>query len=173
MARSGYHKRKKSQRQREQSAQPFMGVPGIVAANDDPEHRHRIKVIIPHMNNEDEQDKVFDEWVEQMGGFAGSGGYGSFDIPRKGTEVLLFSEWGQGERLFYLAIYNETNLVPGDFNDETARGMRSDGDMKFICSGDLILEGGRILMKSAFGTMQIDAAAGIIFHPKDEGGSEV
>jgi len=144
----------------------FQCVSAIVADNDDPLHQHRIRVIIPIIN----KDKPQEGWVKQMGGFAGAGGYGSFDIPKIGQEVVLFSEFGEGKNLYYQSVYNENNLVPGDFNDETSRGTRSDGDLKFICCGDLVLEGGRILMKSAFGTIQISAAAGLIIAPEDEGG---
>jgi Type VI secretion system/phage-baseplate injector OB domain len=165
MRRSLYQLLAKKQREIAQSENWFQCVSATVAVNDDPHHLHRIKVIIPII---DEQT-VHDEWVKQMGGFAGSGGYGNFEIPKLGSEVVLFSEFGQGENLYYQCVYNETNPVPGDFEDETSRGVRSDGDLKFICRGDLVIEGGRILMKSAFGTIQISAAAGIIFAPEDEG----
>lgn len=168
MARSLYQQLAKKQREVARLANWFHCVPAIVAVNEDPEYMHRIKVIIPAID----ENKIHDDWVMQMGGFAGSGGYGAFQIPKKGSPVVLFSEFGQGEVIYYQSVYSESNLVPGDFNDETSRGMRSDGDLKFICQGDLILEGGRILMKSAFGTIQISAAAGLIIDPVDEGGGE-
>jgi hypothetical protein len=167
MGRSLYKQLANLQEERAESANWFTCVPAFVADNLDPEYQHRIKVIIPLIDEE----KVHDDWVRQMGGFAGSAGYGQFDIPAVGSEVVLFSEFGQGENLYYMACYNELNVVPGDFPDETARGIRSDGDLKLICDGDLILEGGRVLIKSRFGTIQISAAAGLIIDPADEGGS--
>jgi hypothetical protein len=122
----------------------FTCVPAIVADNDDPEHRHRIRVIIPCL---DEQ-RIHDEWIIQMGGFAGSKGYGNFDIPAIGSEVRLFSEFGQGENICYLACYNEANDVPGDFTDETSRGLRSDCDYKIIVDGDLYIRAGSIVFES-------------------------
>lgn len=154
----------KELRDKARSDNSFQCVPALVVDNQDPEHQHRIKVIIPIWD----ETNAHDEWVKQMGGFAGSRGYGNWDIPAIGSEVVLFSERGEGVHLYYQPVYNENNLTPGDFNDETSRGMRSDGDLKFICNGDFIIEGGRVLIKSRYGTIQISGAAGIIFNPEDE-----
>ena len=131
-------------------------MPAIIADNDDPEHRHRVKVIIPHID----ENIVHDEWVERMGGYAGSGGYGSFEIPRVGTEVVLFSEWGAGERLFYMTLFNEQFTVPPDFTDETVRGTRVDGDYKLIVEGDLYFRAGRVKIESD-SSVDIIAPAGV------------
>lgn len=144
MARSLYQELARKQREIARSENWFTCVPAIVADNDDPEHQHRIKVIIPLIDEE----KVHDEWVRQMGGFAGSGGYGNFDIPKKGSEVVLFSEFGQGENLYYMCVYNEENDVPGDFPDETVRGLRSDCDYKLVVEGDLYIKAGSITFES-------------------------
>lgn len=166
MSYSLYRRIRQKQKGKADSANWFQGIYAIVAVNEDPEHMHRIKVIIPLID----ENEVHDEWVRQMGSFAGSGGYGNFDIPKLGSPVILFSALGAGKELFYLCVYNEDNLVSGDFEDDTTRGVRSDGDYKIICRGDLILEGGRILMKSAFGTIQISAAAGLIIDPENDDG---
>ncbi|MGB7923452.1 MAG: phage baseplate assembly protein V [Pyrinomonadaceae bacterium] len=156
-----------SQKKTAESTGWFQFIPAIVADNEDPEHQHRIKVKLPHMDNPTE---VHEEWVRQAGGFAGSKGYGNWDVPKKGSPVVLGSVFGEGQQLFYFCIYNKANNVPGDFEDETARGIRTDGDYKIIVRGDLIIEGGRVLIKSAFGTIQLSAAAGLIVNPIDEGG---
>lgn len=154
----------KKQRELVDNSNWFQCVPAIVAENEDPEHQHRIKVVIPLID----ENLVHDEWIRQMGGFAGSGGYGNFDIPKIGAPVVLFSEFGQGENIYYQCVYNEVNRTPGDFEDETVRGVRSDGDYKIITRGDLILIGGRIIIQSEFGTVQISSAAGIIFEPEKD-----
>ncbi len=167
MTRSLYQQIEKRQQEDSQSGQPWViAVPAIVAVNEDPEHQHRVKAVIPLLD----ETAIHDEWIKQLGGFAGSSGYGNFDVPTIGSEIVLFGFLGQSDQLYYLCVYNENNLVPGDFDDETARGTRSDGDYKIISRGDLILEGGRVLIKSAFGTIQISAAAGLIIDPADEGG---
>jgi type VI secretion system (T6SS) baseplate-like injector VgrG len=157
----------KERREQVQREAPFMCVPAIVAVNEDPEFLHRIKVIIPHLD----QEQVYDDWVWQMGGAAGAKGYGDVALPALGQEVMLFSEWGQGERMFFLAVFNEFNPTPGDSDNETTRVIRAAGGLKIISNGPLILEGSRVFVKSAFGSIQISAAAGVIFDPADEGGA--
>jgi hypothetical protein len=67
-----------------------------------------------------------------------------------------------------MCVYNENNPTPGDSDDETARVIRAPGDLKIVARGDLVLEGGRVLLQSKFGTTQIKAAAGLINNPEDE-----
>jgi hypothetical protein len=152
--------------ERRESADPlvWINVPALVAENEDPEHRHRIRVVVPALD----EDAILDDWVEQLGTYSGSGGYGDFAVPAIGSEVRLFGEFGQGDNLAYLCVYNEHNLTPGDSDDETTRVIRAPGDLKIICAGDLFLEGGRVLMQSRFGTIQQKAAAGLITDPEGD-----
>jgi hypothetical protein len=166
MARSAYQTDAKRQRVSPRPDVLWLNVPAIVADNEDPEYQHRIKVIIPIIDEEEVQD----DWVRQKGGLAGSNGYGFFFVPAKGSLVVLSGEFGQGENLYYECVYSEVSLVPGDFPDESVSGIRVPGDLKLICDGDLILEGGRILEKARFGTIQQSAAAGHIIDPEGEGG---
>jgi hypothetical protein len=157
MAKSLYQQLAKKQREIAQAENWFNCVPAIVAVNDDPERQHRIKVVIPCID----ENVVHDDWVTQMGGFAGAGGYGNFDIPTIGQEVRLFSEFGEGENLCYLCVYNEINVVPPDFPDETVRGVRSDCDYKIISDGDIYIRGGSITLEAGFGAIKIISPAGI------------
>jgi uncharacterized protein involved in type VI secretion and phage assembly len=156
MGRSLFQKLAQKQRETAQAENWFTCVPAIVAINDDPEHQHRIKVIIPIIDEE----QVHDEWVRQLGTHSGSGGYGSFYIPQVGQEVTLFSEFGQGENLFYLSVYNEDNDVPGDFADETTKGVRSDCDYKIITAGDFQIRAGSLKIE-VDSTVEIIAPGGI------------
>ena len=122
----------------------WLCVPGVVAVNEDPERQHRIKATIPSIDD----GKLHDEWIRQMGGFAGSGGYGNFDIPKIGSPIVIFGEGGQGKNLYYLCVYNEENDVPEDFQDETVRGLRTDGDFKLIVGGNLQISANKIVMES-------------------------
>jgi hypothetical protein len=156
MRKSLFQQLAKKQREIARSQNWFQCVMAIVADNNDPDNQHRIKVIIPIID----QQKVQNEWVRQMGGFAGSGGYGNFDIPKMGSEVMLFSEFGQGENIFYLCVYNENNDVPGDFQDETTRGLRSDCDYKIITEGDFLIRAGSLKIE-VDSTVEIVAPAGV------------
>lgn len=111
---------------------------GIVADNDDPERQHRVKVIIPSID----ENKVFDDWARQMV-FCMGNGYGSVFIPPVGSEVLLFGGLGQKYNLFYAGLYNEEMQVAADFEDSTVSGFRVPGDMKMIADLDMQLRAGR------------------------------
>ncbi len=136
-------------------------VPGIVAVNKDPDGQHRIKAVIPAID----AAKPHDVWIRQMGGFAGSGGYGNFDIPKIGSPVVIFGEFGQGKNLYYLCVYDEENDVPGDFQDETVRGLRTDGDYKLIVGGNLFIKANKVQVESDSSIEQI-APAGIFNRDK-------
>lgn len=105
----------------------LMGVPAIVADNKDPEQQHRIRVVIPSID----EDLIFDEWARQMV-FCLGNGYGSAFIPPQGSEVVLFGQLGQKFNLFYASLYNEDMLVPDGFNDEMTVGIHAPGNLKFI-----------------------------------------
>ena len=93
----------------------FIAIEGIVAENEDPEHQHRIKVIIPLLD----EYRVRDEWVRQAGCYVGGPGFGSFYMPPIGSEVVLFGRLGQKYNLYYLSVYNEDFRVPADFPDSS------------------------------------------------------
>ncbi len=99
------------------------GVPAIVAENEDPERQHRVKVIIPSID----ENLIFDEWVRQLV-FCLGNGFGSAFIPPKGTEVILFGQLGQKYNMFYLPVYNEEMFVPEGFDDETTVGFKAPGN---------------------------------------------
>lgn len=105
----------------------LMGVPAIVADNADPEGQHRVRVIIPSID----EDLIFDEWARQMV-FCLGDGYGSAFIPPNGSEVVLFGQLGQKFNLFYASLYNEEMLVPDGFDDEMSVGVKAPGNLTFI-----------------------------------------
>lgn len=105
----------------------LMGVPAIVADNQDPEQQHRVRVVIPSID----EDLIFDEWARQMV-FCLGNGYGSAFIPPQGSEVVLFGQLGQKFNLFYASLYNEDFLMPENFSDEMTVGIHAPGNLKFI-----------------------------------------
>jgi hypothetical protein len=105
----------------------LMGVSAIVADNRDPEKQHRVRVIIPSID----EDQVFDEWARQMV-FCLGDGFGSAFIPPKGSEVVLFGQLGQKFNLFYASLYNEEMLMPEGYPDEMTVGVHAPGNLKFI-----------------------------------------
>lgn len=105
----------------------LMGVAGIVADNQDPEKQHRVKVIIPSID----EDVVYDEWARQMV-FCLGAGFGTAFIPPKGSEVVLFGQLGQKYNLFYASVYNEDFMLPDGYPDENTAGAHAPGNLKFI-----------------------------------------
>lgn len=103
------------------------GVPAIVADNQDPEQQHRVRVIIPSID----EDLVFDEWARQMV-FCLGNGFGSAFLPPKGSEVVLFGQLGQKYNLFYASLYNEEMLMPEGYPDEMTVGIHAPGNLIFI-----------------------------------------
>src|SRR6266704_2961405 len=99
------------------------GIEAIVAVNEDPEFQHRIKVVIPILD----EDKVYDKWVRSMNAWVLGAGYGSFFVPPIGSEVTLFSRLGGKHNLFYTQAYNEDFIVPADFRNAAVAGIRSPG----------------------------------------------
>ena len=120
----------------------LMGVTGRVAENEDPERQHRVKVLIPSID----EDVVYDEWARQMV-FCLGNGYGSFFIPPVGSEVVLFGQLGQKFNLFYASVYNEEMQIAADFEDSTVSGFRVPGDLKMIADLDAQLRAGRLAIE--------------------------
>ncbi|MBX6772800.1 MAG: hypothetical protein IRY83_13800 [Chloroflexi bacterium] len=110
----------------------LIAVEGIVVDNRDPERQHRIKVLIPSID----ENYVHDEWVTALVPWTGPDGYGPVHVPEVGSEVVLFGRLGQKHTLYYLARYNEEHRVP-DLGD--ARGLKTDGEYRLIADGNVLL----------------------------------
>lgn len=136
------------------------GLEAIVAVNEDPEFQHRIKVVIPALD----EDQVFNKWIRSMSVHVLGVGYGMFMMPPIGSEVTLWSRFGDKHNLFYTPAYNEDYVVPADFRDPAVAGIRAPGDLKFICDGDMQLRSGGLRMQADFGAIQITAPAGVFIN---------
>lgn len=135
-----------------------MGVAAIVAENEDPERQHRVKVVIPSID----EDIVYDEWARQMV-FCMGQGYGSVFIPPVGSEVVLFGQLGQKFNLFYASVYNEEMEIAADFEDSTISGFRVPGDLAMIADLDMQLRAGRLAIE-VDGQINIVAPGGMIIN---------
>ncbi len=135
--------------------------PAIVADNDDPERQHRIRVVIPSID----EDYMHDEWVRRLVLFTGAPGYGDFHVPELGSEVALFGAKGQKYSLFYASVFNEDFVIPPDFQNTGTRGVRNDGDYILSTEGDLFLRGGRVIIESD-SSVRITAPAGFFVNGK-------
>lgn len=111
----------------------MIAVEGIVAQNDDPKHMHRVRVVIPSIDDE----LVYDEWVTAMIPFCGEQGYGPVHLPAIGSEVLLFGRLGDVHTLFYLSRFNEDFGIPGEFYDGS-RGLKTETAYKLLA--DLFIQ---------------------------------
>src|SRR5258708_25105031 len=139
----------------------MIAVEAIVAENEDPEHQHRIKVIIPLLD----ENNVRDEWVRQMGCYVGGPGYGSFLLPAIGSEVVLFGRLGQKYNLFYMSVYNEDYIVPADFSSSVMSGYRVPGQFKIIADQLMQLRGSRLRIE-ADASIQITAPGGVFINDR-------
>jgi hypothetical protein len=136
-----------------------IGVEGIVAENEDPENLHRIKVKIEILD----EFKLLDKWVRQIGCYVGGPGYGSFFVPEKGSEVILFGRLGEKHNLYYMSVYNEDFPVSADFDSPAKAGIRAPGDLRFITDGDLQLRGGGMHIETT-AALNITAPGGIFLN---------
>lgn len=130
-------------------------VNGLVADVDDPEGLHRIRVIIPSI----EEDLVHDEWVTALMPWVGPTGYGPFNLPVLGSEVLLFGRLGQKHMLFYLSSFNEDYEPPAEFAGNV-RGLKTDGAYKLLA--DLLIEIISQQMVKVRATNQVDVQAALV-----------
>lgn len=151
---------KAAQREIDRDGRWLIAETGIVADNEDPDRQHRVKVIIPSID----EDNVFDDWARQMV-FCLGNGYGSVFVPPVGSEVLLFGQLGQKFNLFYAGLYNEEMQIAADFEDSTVSGFRVPGDMKLIADLDMQLRAGRMSLESD-GQMNIIAPGGLFINGK-------
>jgi hypothetical protein len=134
----------------------MMCIEGIVAINEDPEHQHRIKVVIPAID----ENSIYDKWCRQLGCSVLGEGYGSFYVPPVGSEVILFGRLGQKHNLYFLSVYNEDFIVPADFRDSAIVGVRAPADMKHIAEGDYQLRAGRVHIETD-ASLRIIAGGGV------------
>lgn len=111
----------------------------IVADNNDPENQHRIRVIIPTID----ENLIFDEWARPSA-FCLGDGFGSVFIPPVGSEVLVTGRLGQKYNLSYVSTYNEEHFTPAEL-DKNKSGIKSPKDLYFIAS-----EVAKILAQDAF-----------------------
>lgn len=138
----------------------------IVEENEDPEHQHRIKVVIPSLD----EHRVRDEWVKQLVAFVGPPGYGSCFVPEKGSEVVLFGRLGEKHTLYYISVYNESFVVPADFSRNGAvgspaiAGIRAPGDLRLIADADLQLRCSGGHFESDKGAINITSPAGVFIN---------
>lgn len=137
------------------------GLEAIVAVNEDPENQHRIKVVIPAID----ENVVRDEWAKQLVAYVGEPGYGSFFVPAKDSEVILFGRMGEKHTLYYMSVFNEDFPTPTDFDTPAKAGFRVPADFKIICEGDLQLSAGGIHLEAS-GAINITAAAGVFINGK-------
>jgi hypothetical protein len=132
------------------------GLEATVAINEDPEFQHRIKVIIPALD----EHLVYDKWVRSLAVFVMGPGYGSFFVPPLKSEVILFSRLGSKHNLFYVPVYNEDFIVSPDFRNPAVAGIRAPGDLRFICDGDMQIHAGGLHMHAELGAINITSLAG-------------
>ena len=138
------------------------GVNAIVTINEDPEHRHRIKVIIPSID----ENEIHDKWVDSFVWWTGAPGYGNFNPPEINSEVLLYGRLNEKYVLFYVARYNEDYPVPKDFwGPLDTRGYRHQGDYKSITELDHYMFAGRFWFET-HSSFNIVAPAGFYINGK-------
>jgi hypothetical protein len=138
----------------------MIGVNAIVAVNDDPERMHRIKVIIPSID----ERLVHDKWCDRLTLFSSAQGYGDFHYADIGSEVLLFGRNAEKYNLYYIPRFNEDYPVPTDFHlPPHTRGFRTDGDYKSIVRLDHHMKAGRYRIESD-SSVQIIAPAGFFIN---------
>ncbi|PYS88967.1 MAG: hypothetical protein DMF64_18865 [Acidobacteria bacterium] len=111
----------------------MVAVEGIVADTGDPEQMHRVRVVIPLID----ESEVHDEWIPALVPWVGANHYGPVHLPEIGSEVLLFGRLGQKHTLFYLSRFNEDFNVPGEFADRS-RGLKCDTPYRLLC--DLLIQ---------------------------------
>jgi hypothetical protein len=110
----------------------LIALEGIVVDTNDTEGMHRVRVVIPSID----EYSIHDEWVTYMMPWVGPNGYGPANLPPLNSEVLLFGRLGQPYSLFCVSRYNEDFNVPSEFADGS-RGLKCDTDYKILC--DLII----------------------------------
>lgn len=104
-----------------------MGESAIVADNQDPENQHRVRLVIPSID----EDMIYDQWARALV-FCLGDGYGSAFVPPQGAEVAVFGQLGQKYNLFYAPIYNEEMRMPSGFADEKNVGVKAPENLTLV-----------------------------------------
>ncbi len=115
----------------------------IVADNKDPERQHRIRVIIPSID----EDMIYDQWIRPMA-FCVGDGFGSVFIPPKGAEVFITGALGQKFNLFYSQTYNEEMFIPSELSKDVF-GIHVPKDLLFIADENAELRGANAKVQAA------------------------
>lgn len=98
-------------------------VEAIVADVTDQENQHRIRVVIPSID----ENEIHDVWVKRLMWWTGPQGYGDYHLPDLGSEVVLFGRMEEKFTLYYAPVYNEDYQVPVEFQGRTdVRGFKTD-----------------------------------------------
>ena len=121
----------------------WIAVPAIVAKNNDPEKRHRIKVIIPMID----EDVIFDEWLTMFAPCLGDG-FGFVAIPPVGSEVLLFGTFGQKYTFYCVSIYNDEMAISSGLGKDAA-GIHAPKDLKLIAEKTAQVKGKDVNIEAA------------------------
>lgn len=127
-------------------------IEAIVAVNDDPERQHRIKVIIPVID----ETTVHDEWVRALVPWVGAAGFGHVGMPEVGSEVLLLGRLGERHNLFYAQMFNEDFLTPAEFSDGS-RGFKNDRVTRLLGSLLFLISSQTQITVSAGSLVEADA----------------
>ena len=100
--------------------------PALVADIDDPEKQHRVRAIIPAID----EDLIYDEWIRPAA-FCLGDGFGSVFIPPVGSEILVTGTLGQKFNLSYFSTYNEEIMMPSELNKDIC-GIKVPKDFQLI-----------------------------------------
>lgn len=130
----------------------MVAVEAFVADVDDPERMHRIRVVIPTID----ESYVHDEWVTALVPWVGASGYGPVNLPALNSEVLLFGRLGQKHSLFYLSRFNEDFSIPDGFVGE-ARGLKTDGAYRLLANLLIEIISGTQVVVQAESEIDVDA----------------
>lgn len=118
----------------------MVAVEAVVAVNQDPEGMHRIKVIIPAID----EAVIHDEWVTALVPWVRAPGFGMVGVPALDSEVLLLGRLGEPHTLFYVPRFNEDFQVPAEFADGS-RGCKYDMALRLLGAALVQIISGRQL----------------------------
>lgn len=131
---------------------PMLPIEAVVAVNEDPEGMHRIKVIIPAID----EAVIHDEWVTALVPWVGAPSFGMVGVPALDSEVLLFGRLGEPHTLFYVPRFNEDFQVPAEFADGS-RGCKYDTALRLLGAALVQIISGRQLYLGEGSLADVDA----------------
>lgn len=103
---------------------------GIVTDTNDPDRQHRIKVILPSID----EDNQHDDWIRPSSRICLGEGFGSVFLPEKGQEVLVTGVLGDKYNFVYEgAVYNESQTIPEELNADWP-GIKVPKNLVFIAT---------------------------------------